>query len=259
MNDYRATTADAGHGPAPWGPWATLGFGLVTAAAFVLVQAAVALVYLVVRFGREPSADAGAMAAAAQTNGLLLALSTLATAVVCTGLIVGFARMRQADPLRQYLRLRPVPTATLLRWLGLMVLAAVAWDAVTALLGRPVVPVFMRATYATAGNPALFWLALAVAAPVFEELFFRGFLLTGLRRSRLGASGAVLVTALLWAGIHLQYNTYEIASIFLFGLILGAARVRTDSTWTPMLMHGLLNLLSLGETAWYVSAHVNGL
>ena len=197
MNDSQAAPMSAPP-VTPWGPWATLGLGLLVAAAFVVVQVAVALIFLMVRFGSSPSADASAMAAAAETNGLLLALSTLATCVVCTGLLVVFARMRHPAPLREYLRLQGVAGATLLRWIGAMVLAAACWDLLTWLLARPVVPDFMRATYTTAGSQVVFWLALVVAAPLFEELFFRGFLLTGLRRSRLGASGAVLVTALLW-------------------------------------------------------------
>lgn len=259
MSDTPATAADAVPTPGPWGPWATLGFGLLVAAAFVLVQLVVAVLYLIVRFGRTSNADAGAMAAAIEANGLLLALSTLATAVICTGLIVVFARARHTVPAREYLRLMPVSRGVLLRWLGAIVLVAVAWDLMTALLGRPVIPPFLRVTYTTAGNSAVFWLALVVAAPLFEELFFRGFLLTGLRHSRLGASGAVLVTALLWASIHLQYDLYEIAGVFVFGLLLGTARVRSTSTLTPLLMHMLLNLLALLETAVYVNGHINAL
>lgn len=256
MSDTPTTASDPVPSRGPWGPWATIGFGLLIAVAFMLVQLIVAFSYLVARFGRAPNADASTMAATVATDGLLLALATLATAVVCTGLVVVFARARHAGSARQYLKLTPVSRGTLLRWLGAIILLAVAWDLMTSSLGRPVIPPFLRATYTTAGIPVLYWIALVVAAPVFEELFFRGFLLTGLRHSRLGASGAVLLTAALWAILHLQYDHYQVAGIFLFGLMLGAARVRTASTLTPLLMHALLNFLSLLETAVYVSAHI---
>ena len=47
--------------------------------------------------------------------------------------------------------------------------------------------------------------------PVFEELFFRGFLLEGFRRTFLGTTGAVVLTSLLWAVIHTQYDLYYMA------------------------------------------------
>jgi hypothetical protein len=96
---------------------------------------------------------------------------------------------------------------------------------------------------------ALLWVAVALAAPLFEELFFRGFLFRGLCGSALGAAGAIVVTAALWALIHVQYDGYEIASIFAFGLVLGIARHRSGSTWTPIGMHALLNFIAMTQVA----------
>jgi len=91
--------------------------------------------------------------------------------------------------------------------------------------------------------------ALIVGAPLFEETFFRGFLFKGLEASFLGTVGAILVTALLWASIHVQYEIYEMSQIFVFGLLLGAARVRTGSLLAPFLAHAMANFLATLETA----------
>ena len=91
--------------------------------------------------------------------------------------------------------------------------------------------------------------AIVVAAPVFEELAFRGFLLEGLRRGPLGDAGAVIVTSFAWAAVHLQYDVYEIGTIVVFGLILGAARLAGGSLWVPITMHVLVNLVASVETA----------
>ena len=91
--------------------------------------------------------------------------------------------------------------------------------------------------------------ALLVAAPLFEETFFRGFLFRGFASSFLGVIGTVLVTAGLWALLHVQYDAYGIALVFALGLLLGIARARTGSLWVPIAMHSAANLVATIETA----------
>ena len=78
---------------------------------------------------------------------------------------------------------------------------------------------------------------------------FRGFLFQGLMCSRLGPTGAVLLTSLLWAVIHLQYGPVEITFIFLLGVVLGCIRLKTGSIWTPFLVHAVSNLIATVEVA----------
>jgi membrane protease YdiL (CAAX protease family) len=110
----------------------------------------------------------------------------------------------------------------------------------------------MLAAYQSAGFAPLLWLALVVAAPLAEEVFFRGFLFQGVRHTRLGASGAVLFTSFAWALVHVQYDSYEISTVFVLGLILGVARLRTNSLYTTIAMHALVNLLATLEVAMYL-------
>ena len=56
--------------------------------------------------------------------------------------------------------------------------------------------------------------------------------------------GAVVVTSVLWALLHLQYDVYGIFTILLVGLLLGAARIRTRSLVVPLALHALNNRLS---------------
>ena len=95
----------------------------------------------------------------------------------------------------------------------------------------------------------MIWVAVIIAAPLFEETFFRGFLFKGFESSFMGPIGAVLVTAGLWAVIHLQYDAYGMASIFLFGLLLGAARVFTASLLVPLGLHAAASLVATIEVA----------
>jgi membrane protease YdiL (CAAX protease family) len=97
----------------------------------------------------------------------------------------------------------------------------------------------------------LIWLALIVAAPLFEETFFRGFLFKGFESSFIGPSGAVLATAGLWAVIHAQYNLYEMTIIFCLGLLLGGARRATGTLSVPLALHAVVNLVATIEAALF--------
>lgn len=228
-----------------WGPWATLALGLGVAAAFVVVQ--IVVVGAIAARHATPGADPDALAAELGSNGAVLALATCATTLVCGALLWWLARLRGTPAV--YLGLTRPSRGTLVGWLAITALLGTMWDLLTKILGRPVIPEFMLDAYTTAGSVALFWFAIVVAAPLFEELFFRGFLFRGLRASRLGASGAIAATAALWALIHVQYDAYEVGSIFAFGVVLGVARERTGSTTVAIAMHSLLNLIAMIQVA----------
>ena len=108
---------------------------------------------------------------------------------------------------------------------------------------------FMTDTYNTAGWLPLLWVAVVIFAPAFEEAFFRGFLFVGLQRSRIGAAGTILLTSLVWASLHLQYNVIGMATIVLLGLVLGVVRLKTKSLWNTIIFHSLWNLTALVFTA----------
>lgn len=87
-------------------------------------------------------------------------------------------------------------------------------------------------------------LSLAVLTPIFEELFFRGFLLEGLRQSRLGEAGAILMTSSLWAVMH-SGGPFRWLGLILFGTLLARARLRTGSTYLPVVIHAISNLVAV--------------
>jgi uncharacterized protein len=80
-------------------------------------------------------------------------------------------------------------------------------------------------------------------APLFEELFFRGFLYPVLAR-RLGMPFSVLLTALAFASIHasqLKYSWGPVLVIFLVGLALTTVRALKKSLAATVLMHMAYN------------------
>lgn len=91
-------------------------------------------------------------------------------------------------------------------------------------------------------------LAIGVLGPFAEELAFRGFALSWLRRTRLGVWGAIVVCAAAWSALHVQYAPLMLMLIFVDGLVLGAARHLCGSLWVPIVMHIAGNLFSISQS-----------
>ena len=232
-----------------WGLAGTIAWGVAIAIAFVLVQA-----FMVGVVGFQEGQELTDrqfldLVAAAERNGVFVSIATFATTVVGCALVAGVIKLKRGSNLADYLALRAVPAKTLLLWLGALIVFAAISDLLSVVLGRPVVPDFMKAIYATARPVWLVWAALLVAAPVFEEVFFRGFLFRGFAASFIGPIGAVALTAALWALIHTQYDLFGIATVFCLGLLIGAARMLTRSLWVPIAMHAMANFVSTLEAA----------
>jgi uncharacterized protein len=84
----------------------------------------------------------------------------------------------------------------------------------------------------------IFFLTAAVAAPLFEEFFFRGFLLPSLTKY-LPVWGAILVSAAVFGIAHLSLS--EILPLTVLGTILGVVYTRTRNLLSSMLLHSLWN------------------
>src|ERR1700761_1869683 len=72
-------------------------------------------------------------------------------------------------------------------------------------------------------------LAFAVAAPMSEEFFARGFLYRGWSESFLRVPGAIVLSSLVWTSLHLQYDWFFLGEVISIGLVLGYVRYRSQS------------------------------
>ena len=139
--------------------------------------------------------------------------------------------------------------------LGIAILAVLLplGDLTSWLTGRDIVPAFVVDAWRTArasNTVVVFILALVVAAPVMEELLFRGFLLRGYTASRLGPIGAVLLTSAAWASMHIQYEVFYVVQIFVLGCVFGWLRLRSGSTTLTLILHGIVNLTAIVQTVY---------
>jgi uncharacterized protein len=88
----------------------------------------------------------------------------------------------------------------------------------------------------------LFFVTAAIAAPLFEEFLFRGFLLPSLTRY-VPVWVAICLSGLLFGVAHLSLS--EIIPLTTLGIILGTVYVRTKNLLVPMLLHSLWNSTTL--------------
>jgi membrane protease YdiL (CAAX protease family) len=127
----------------------------------------------------------------------------------------------------------------------------VVGDAVSWLAGRSLVTSFQTDIYTTASASGwLLWLLIAVVVltPIGEEILFRGFLFRGWLRKPGDVWPVIVVTSLLWAVIHLQYDWYVIGQIFVFGLMLGWLRWASGSVILAIILHAMINGEGMIET-----------
>ena len=92
---------------------------------------------------------------------------------------------------------------------------------------------------------AIFFITASVAAPIFEEIMFRGFLLPSLTRY-VPVWSAIVISGFIFAIAHLSLS--EVLPLATLGIILGVVYTRSRNLFAPMLLHSLWNsgtLLSL--------------
>lgn len=237
-----ATLASATEPPRPWGFWATLVWTGVAGALWFALQVAAIAAYIAAFGPRDPAREIDAP---------MVGLVTIVGASVAVVVFVVAARLRGWSA-KDYLAL-PWParrhvltgTATLVLFLPLL-------DVVTWLTGRDVVHPFIIQSYRDAQEAGALWLlvvAFVVAAPIVEEVTFRGFVFRGWAASRLGAVGAIVLASVLWAALHTQYEMFFLAQIFALGLLLGWIRWRSGSTLLTIALHALVNAAAFVQAA----------
>jgi uncharacterized protein len=88
----------------------------------------------------------------------------------------------------------------------------------------------------------MFLFTAAVAAPVFEEILFRGFLLPSLTRY-MPIWGAIGLSSLIFAAAHLSFS--EVLPLTVLGAILGFAYVRSQNLLSSILLHSTWNSVTM--------------
>ena len=119
------------------------------------------------------------------------------------------------------------------------------WALVVDLLGATFLepPETARDLLAEAGGSLVIaFVLVGIRVPIAEEIFFRGFAMSGVE-DRFGATMAVVLSSALFALAHLDIAS--LAPTFILGLALGWVYLRTRSIWPCIFVHGLHNTTAL--------------
>ena len=87
-------------------------------------------------------------------------------------------------------------------------------------------------------------LLIAIAAPISEELCFRGMLFGGLRE-RLPRFAAALIAAVIFGGLHALTGVTAVPPLIAFGFVLALLYEKTGSVVPCILLHMLNNSVAL--------------
>ncbi len=88
-------------------------------------------------------------------------------------------------------------------------------------------------------------LFMALAPALAEEIFFRGFLMNALNGIFKNMHVSIVVTAVLFSLIHLQFT--KIIPMFFLAVSFGYAAYWTGSIWTSITAHFINNALAVGQ------------
>lgn len=227
----------------PWGFWKVIGATVMIFGGGLAAAVLVFTIYLGATLPRGARPDPALLKNTSFTGLIYLVMTP-----VMLGLCWFYAgRCQPGRTAAEFLGLKRVPLKSLLGWCGATLLLCCANDGVSFLAGKPIVPEVMITEYLNADPRYLLLIAVVVLAPLLEETVMRGFLLEGLRHTKVGVAGAVALSAGSWAVMHIQYDWYGITSILTFGILLGIARHRTGSIYPVIAMHALSNLGSTIE------------
>ena len=225
----------------PWGRFSTLALSAVV----LLLSQTVALAALVWWYG-VPAARLPEIGGDGIAVSIVILVST-PLEVVMLALLAQRTGASASDYLGWRLPRRADLVVGILASIGFIIAA----NLISSLAGRNLVTPFQNDIYTTAaaqGWLALLWFAVIVITPIGEETLFRGFLFRGWFREPKDAWPAIVVTALLFAVMHVQYDWFVIAQVFGFGVLLGWMRWVSGSTLLTMLLHALINCEGMIET-----------
>ncbi|MEW5851678.1 MAG: type II CAAX endopeptidase family protein [Myxococcota bacterium] len=249
-------SADAG--PRRWGvlgsfAWAVLSIVLALIAEAIAVGIwAFRVGYRSAREGRSPDLDTEFFEKLA-TSGDVTSLSQFLGTPVGLLVIWTAVRLRKGSTFQEYLGWRDPGGQALIFWSFAALFCALATDVVGQVLEVDMGGAQLVEEVQSAEWGWMLVVAVVVLAPLSEETLFRGFLFEPLRASVAGPVATVLLTASIWTFIHVQYDFPTLCSLFLLGVLLGTARVRTNSLVVPLVMHGCWNAGALAA-AWLIAS-----
>jgi CAAX protease family protein len=239
-----------------WGGWGTLGFSLLMGMGILVAQGVLTFAYVIGNYGKELILDSVVLMETLLSDSMFIVLSLALQAIVGVGLILGFIAARKNATVKDYLALHKISwkTTGLTLVITLVLLSVMSFTEQFFNLSDETD--FIMDAFLDSSFPILLVIAVVIMAPLFEELFFRGFLYAGWSQSRLGVNATIVLTSVLWSVQHVQYSWYGILQIFVMGIVLGWLRKKTGSIYPPLLMHAVWNMVATLPILLYINGAI---
>jgi membrane protease YdiL (CAAX protease family) len=212
-----------------WGPVAAV-FGVILALAVGLILGIPALIIAPPDSEGDLSSGANAVVQLATAAGFLIVPIVMAA--------------RGAVPIREALRrlgLRSFRVPSALLWMFVAVVAYLAMAIVySSLIGEPE----QEDIAESFGTLPVQILLIVVAAPISEEVCFRGMLYGGLRE-RIPRYLAALIGGLIFGALHALTGLSAVPPLAIFGIVLCLLYEKTGAIWPGIMLHMLNNSVAL--------------
>jgi membrane protease YdiL (CAAX protease family) len=191
--------------------------------------------------------------------GLPRLLNLLPTGHIAAAAVVMIALWRHGRSLREYIALAPMGRGGVARGIGYGILGFIGLGMMFILIA--IVQMAFGAEPATAPTIvkvpfnmqtliglASLWFGMVVAAPIVEEMLFRGLMYRGLVESRIGVIGAMLITSVVFGLAHYPgFGWSRVIATGCAGLFFAWLRWYYGNTSMGMVAHAMTN--TIGATA----------
>lgn len=180
------------------------------------------------------------------TNGLLVSISGFITVVFTWFFIVKHITANLSVTLKNYLAFLPIKLFPLIIWIFITLSFVILYSSIANYFNFSIKSNFLNDLYSSTDYGWVVIIFTVFGAPFIEETIYRGYMYAGFVKS-VGVIKTIFLTSLIWAILHLQYDFYQILNVFIFGLILGCSRYKTNSIIMPLILHIMLNALAVIE------------
>lgn len=234
--------------PKIWGYFATFGWALLAYVIASVVSSVGLHLWDPVTFGFDVKLSD------AMKNAQYIGVTTIVTNALLVALLVVPVWIAHITA-KGYLALTWPSRQEVVVALVSLVILLPALDALALLTGQAIIPPFVIDLYKSAqaqGTMLLLWLAIVIAAPVAEEIIFRGFLFRGWVRPGQQPMLGILFIAGFFTIVHIfQYGWFHLLQVFMIGLLLTWTRWRSGSTLLTMAMHVIANFYAMLQVVAY--------
>ncbi len=244
----------------PWSVKATLGLStLLLMLSFIISLTTLGIGTTIAVSSSSISPENAQTLSAELSQSLILdgdyhAITYLFTALCLSPLIFYMAGRRKITTAAAYLGFDKKPSKKTFLHFNLAIVGYFIFSSAASCALGIEVPQSMIDMYNTADYLFLLFIVVVIAAPVFEELLFRGFMFKGLKYSSLGVTGTIVITSFLFTLIHAgQYNVSVLAVLFPLAIILGVSRYKSGGIYLPIYLHLVNNFYASVEMYFFMN------